>query len=107
MSSNNPLIPTTKDTVKEVIGDLKTYQQEASQTKNYKPISNDSDKDIALNKFNSLDKSRSSLRTETEDTVEPQNKTRSISSSTLDDKDIKEQQQKLIMIRNKKCISDN
>ena len=49
---------------------------------------------MALNKLTSLDKSRSSSRTETEDTVKPQNKTRSISSASLDDKDTKEQQQK-------------
>ena len=60
MSSNNPLIPTTEDTVKDVIGNLKTDKQEASKTKNEKPISNDSDKYMALNKLTSLDKSRSS-----------------------------------------------
>ena len=34
MPSNNPLIPTTKYTVKDVIGNLKTDKQEASQTEN-------------------------------------------------------------------------
>ena len=34
MSSNNPLVPTKEDMVKEVIGDLKTDKQEASQTEN-------------------------------------------------------------------------
>ena len=87
MSSNNPLVPTTEDTVKEVIGNFKTDKQESSQTKNKKPISNESDKDIALNKLGSQDKSRSSSRTETEDTVIPETKTISISSSSLDDKD--------------------
>ena len=52
MSSNNPLIPTTKDTVKDVIVNLKTDKQVASQTKNEKPICNESDKDMALNKLN-------------------------------------------------------
>ena len=94
MSFNNPLVPTTKDTVKDLIGSLKTDKQEAPQTKNKKLISNESDKDMALNKLNSLDKSRSSSRTETEDTVKPQNKTKSISSASLDDKDTKEQQPK-------------
>ena len=60
MSSNIPLIPTTKDTVKDMIGNLKTDQQEASKTENEKPIRNESDKDMALNKLTSLDKSRSS-----------------------------------------------
>ena len=71
MSSNIPLILTTEDTVKDVIGNLKTDQQEASKTKNEKPIRNDSDKHMALNKLTSLDKSGSSSITETEDTVIP------------------------------------
>ena len=62
---------------------------------------------MALNKLNSLDKSRSTSRTETEDTVKRQNKTRSISSASLYDKDTKEQQPKVIMITNNKLISDN
>ena len=102
MSSNIPLIPTTKDTAKDMIGNLKIDQQEASQTENENPISNDSDKDMALKRLTLWDKSRSSSRTETEDTVKPQNKTRSISSASLDDKDTKEQQPKEIMIRNNK-----
>ena len=89
MSSNIPLIPATEDTVKGVIGDFKNNQQEASQTENEKPISNDSDKDMALNKLTSLNKSRSSSRTEKEDTVTPETKSRSILSSSLDDKNIK------------------
>ena len=56
MSSNNPFIPITKDTFNDVIGNLKTDQQGASETENEKPISNDSDKDMTLNKLNSLDK---------------------------------------------------
>ena len=44
---------------------------------------------MALNKLTSLDKSRSSSRTETEDTVTSDTKTRSISSASLDDKNIK------------------
>ena len=62
---------------------------------------------MALNKLTSLNKSRSFSRTETEDTAKPQNKTRSISSASLYDKDNKEQQPKVIIIRNKKLISDN
>ena len=107
MSSNTPLIPTKKDTVKNVIGDLKTDQHESSQTENEKAISNDSYKYMALNKLTSLDKSRSSSRTETEDTVKSQTKTRSISSASLYDKDTKEQQPKEKMIKNKNFISDN
>ena len=44
MSYNNPFIPTTKYTVKDVIGNLKKDKQEASQTENENPISNDLDK---------------------------------------------------------------
>ena len=85
-----------------MIGNLKTDKQEASQTENENPIINESDKDMALNKLTSLDKSKSSSITETEDTVKPKNKTKSISSASLDDKDTKEQQPKIIMIRNNK-----
>ena len=49
---------------------------------------------MALHKLTSLDKSRSSSRTEKEDTVKPQNKTRPISSDSLYDKYTKEQQPK-------------
>ena len=49
MSSNIPLILAKEYMVKYVIGNLKTYQQEASQTENEKPISNDSYKDKGLN----------------------------------------------------------
>ena len=65
MSSNNPLVPTTEYTFKEVIDNLKVYKQEVSQTKNKKPIINESDKNMELNKLSSLNKSRSSSRTET------------------------------------------
>ena len=61
---------------------------------------------MALNKLTSLDKSRSSSRTETEDTVTPDTKKISISSASSDDKNIKEQQPTEIIFR-KKLISDN
>ena len=44
---------------------------------------------MELNKLTSLDKSRSSSGTKTEDTVIPETKTRSISSASLDDKNNK------------------
>ena len=86
MSSNNPLVPTTEETTKEVISNLETYKPQASQTKNKNPIRNESNKGMTLNKSSSFDKPGSSSRTETEDTVKPQNKTRSISSDSLYDK---------------------
>ena len=57
------MIPTTKDKVKDVIGNLKTDKQEVSQTENEKFIRNELDKDMALNKLTSLDISRYSSRT--------------------------------------------
>ena len=89
MSSNNPLVPTTEETIKKVIGNLKTDKQQASQIKNKKAISNEPDKDMAFNKSGSLDKSTSSSRTETEETLQPENKKISISLASLDDKDTK------------------
>ena len=53
-----------------------------------------------------MDNSRASERTETEDTVKPLNKTRSISSASLSDKSTKKQQPKEIKFRNDKYISD-
>ena len=47
---------------------------------------------MALNKLSSLGKLGSSSGNETEDTVKPQNKTRLISSASLDYKYTKEQQ---------------
>ena len=80
--------------VKEVISSMETDKPQASQTKKDKFISNESNKGVALNKSSSLDHSMSSERTKTEDTVKPLNKTRSILSGSLDDKDTKKQQQK-------------
>ena len=94
MSSNILLISTTEYTVKDVISNFKKYKQEASQTKNENPISNEPDKDVALNQLTSLDKSRYSSRTETEDTVISQTKTRSISSVSLYDEIRKNKNQK-------------
>ena len=93
MSSNSPLIQLKEDTVRDVIGNLKTDWQKASHTEFENPISKNTEKYMALNKLTSLDKSRSSSRTETEDTVTPDTKKRSISSASSDDKNIKEQQQ--------------
>ena len=51
MSSNKPLVPTTENTIKDVTGDLKTEKAQASQTKNKNPISNESNKGMALHKL--------------------------------------------------------
>ena len=52
---------------------------------------------MALNKITSLDKSRSSSITKTEDTVTLGTKKRSISSASSEDKNIKEQKPTEIM----------
>ena len=57
-----------------MIGNLETEKPQASQTKNKNTISNESNKGMVLNKLTSLDKSKSSSRTETEHTVKTQNK---------------------------------
>ena len=54
MSSNNPLVTTTEKMVKEVINNMETDKPQASQTTKYKPISNESNKDISSNKSSSL-----------------------------------------------------
>ena len=90
MSSDIPFVPATENMVKDVIGNLKTDQQKASHTKNEKSISKDPEKDMAT----SLDKSRSSSRTETEDAAIPETKLRSISSASLDDRNTNKRQPK-------------
>ena len=61
---------------------------------------------MAFNKSSSLDKTRSSERTETEDTVKPLNKTGSISSASLSDKSTKIEKPKEIKFINYKLRSD-
>ena len=65
MSSNIPLINPTEDKIQDDIGNLKTEKQKASDSYSEKPLSKDKEKDMALNKFPSLDKSKSSSKTET------------------------------------------
>ena len=69
MSSNIPLINPTEDKTQDGIGNLQTEKQKSSDSYSEKPLSKDKEKYMALNKLPSLDKSRSSSRTETEDTV--------------------------------------
>ena len=86
---------------------MKTDKQKVSDSDFEKPISDDIEKDVALNKLTSLDKSRSSSKTETEDTVTLDTKNISISSASSDDKNIKEQQPTEIRFIKNKLISDN
>ena len=62
---------------------------------------------MALNKLTSLDKSRSSSKNETEDTVTLDTKNISMLSSSSDDKNIKEQKTTEIRFRKSKLLSDN
>ena len=62
---------------------------------------------MVLNKLILLDKSKYSQRTETEDTVTLDTKSRSISSASSDGKNNKEQQPTEIRFRKNKSISDN
>ena len=65
MSSNIPLINPKEDQIQEDIGNLKKDKQKASYEYFEKPVSEDIEKYMALNKLTSLDKSRSSSKTET------------------------------------------
>ena len=69
MSSNILLINPTEDRIKDDVGNLKTDKQKVSDSYFENPISEYIEKYMALNKLTSLDKSRSSLKSETEDTV--------------------------------------
>ena len=69
MSSNILLIKPTEYQIQDDICNLKTNKQKASDSYFENPISEYIEKYMALNKLTSLDKSRSSLKTETEDTV--------------------------------------
>ena len=69
MSSKIPLINPTEDQIKDDIGNLKTYGQKVSYSYFEKPLSKYKEKYMTLNKFPSLDKTRSSSKTETENTV--------------------------------------
>ena len=74
MSSNKTLVPTTENMVNEVINNMETDKPQESQTKKDKSISNESNKGTALDKSSSLDNSRGSQRTDTENKVKPQKK---------------------------------
>ena len=107
MSSNIPLIKPTEDQIQDGIDNLKTDKQKASYSYFEKPLSEDKEKDMDLNKLTSLDKSRSSYNTETEYTVKQYTKTRSMSSASSDDKNTKEQKSTVITIKTKKLTRDN
>ena len=101
MYSNIPLINTKEDQIKETIINLKTDKQKASDSYFENSISKDTEKYMALNKLTLLDKSRSSSKTETEDTEKLDTKNISMSSASSHDKNIKEQQPTVITTRKK------
>ena len=69
MSSNISLINPTEDKIQYDIGNLQTEKQKVSDSYSEKPLSKYKEKYMALNKLPSLDKSRSSSKTETENTL--------------------------------------
>ena len=64
MSSNITLIKPEDDQIQHNIGNLKTDKQKAPDSYVENTLSKDKEKDTALNKLPSLDKSRSSSKTE-------------------------------------------
>ena len=69
MSSNIPLINPTEHKIQDDIDNLKIEKEKASDSYSEKPLRKDTEKYIALNKLTSLDKSRSSSKNETENTL--------------------------------------
>ena len=65
MYSNITLIKPTEYQIQDDIGNLKTDKQKSSDSYFEKPLSKDKEKYTALNELPSLDKSRSSSKTET------------------------------------------
>ena len=63
MSFNIPSIHPKEDQIKDAIGNLKTDEQKLLDSVFKKPISEDIEKDMVLNRLTSLDKSRYYLRT--------------------------------------------
>ena len=107
MSSNIPLINSTEDKNQDNIGNLKTDNQKASYSYFGKTISEDIEKYMVLNKLPSLDKSRSSSKTETEDTVKLNTKNDQYHQPVQMIKNMKEQQPKVITIKTNKLTRDN
>ena len=94
MSSNIPLINQTEDKIQDDIGNFQTEKEKASDSYSEKPLSKDKEKDMALNKLPLLDKSNSSSKNETENTLKLDTKKRSLSLTSLDDKIWKNKNQK-------------
>ena len=106
MSSNIPLINPIEDKIQDDIVNLKT-EKKASNSCSKNTLSEDREKDMALNKLPSFDKSRSSQKTETENTLKLDTKNISISSASSDDKNMEKQEPKLITIKTNKLALDD
>ena len=63
------MINTTEDKIQDDISNLQIEKQKASDSYSEKPFRKDKEKYVALNKLTSLNKSRSSSKTETENTL--------------------------------------
>ena len=107
MSSNIPSTNPIEDKIQDDIGNLQTEKEKASDSYYEKPLSKDKEKDMALNKFPSLDKSKSSSKTETENTLKLDTKKRSLPLASSDDKNMEKQEPKVIMIKTNKLARDD
>ena len=63
------MINPTEDKIQDNIGNLQTEKEKASYSYSEKSLSKDLNKDTVLKKLPSLDKSKSSLKTEAEKTL--------------------------------------
>ena len=102
MSSNIPLINPTEDKIQDDNGNLQTEKQKASGSQSEKPLSKDKEKDMAMNKLPSLDKSRSSSKTETEHSLKLDTKKRSLPLASSGDKNTEKQESQVITIKTNK-----
>ena len=94
MTSNITLINPTEDKIQDNIGSLQTEKQKSSGSYSEKPLSKDKEKYMAMNKLPSLDKSRSSSKTETENTFIIDTKKRSLPLVSSYDKNMVNKSQK-------------
>ena len=107
MSSNIPLINPTEDKIQDNIGNLQTEKQKASDSYSEKPLSKDNEKYMALNKLPSLEKSKSSSKTETENTLKLDTKKRSLPLASSDDKNMEKPEPTEITTKANKLARDS
>ena len=107
MSSNITLINPTEDKIQDDIGNFQTEKQKASGSYSEKNLSKDIEKDMAMNKLPSLDKSRSSSKTETKNSLNLNTKKRSLPLASSDDKNMEKQEPQVITTNTNKLALDD